>query len=74
MRKIKIFTSESGVKTGKYMEKACSFLCRKNNQEKTFSISRECAKCFFLLIFSGLFPETHSLFAKREAKILIRSV
>jgi hypothetical protein len=28
---------------------------------------------FFLLIFSGLRPETHSLFAKREAKTLIRS-
>jgi hypothetical protein len=25
---------------------------------------------FFLLIFSGLCPETHSLFAKREAKLL----
>jgi hypothetical protein len=29
---------------------------------------------FFLLLFSGLCPETHSLFAKREAKTLIRSV
>jgi hypothetical protein len=29
---------------------------------------------FFLSIFSGLCPETHSLFAKREAKTLIRSV
>jgi hypothetical protein len=29
---------------------------------------------FFLLIFSGLCPETHSLFAKREAKTLIRSI
>jgi hypothetical protein len=27
---------------------------------------------FLLLIFSGLCPETHSLFAKREAKTLIR--
>jgi hypothetical protein len=29
---------------------------------------------FSLLRFSGLCPETHSLFVKREAKTLIRSV
>jgi uncharacterized protein with PIN domain len=31
-----------------------------------------CKRFFLLLSFSGLRPETHSLFAKREAKILIR--
>jgi hypothetical protein len=36
-------------------------------------ICRECAKLVFLFFkFSGLRPETHSLFAKSEAKTLIR--
>jgi hypothetical protein len=36
-------------------------------------ICRECAKHVFIFFkFSGLRPEPHSLFAKREAKTLIR--
>jgi hypothetical protein len=36
-------------------------------------ICRECAKHIFLFLrFSGRCPETHSLFAKSEAKTLIR--
>jgi hypothetical protein len=36
-------------------------------------ICKECAKHVFLFFkFSGRYPETHSLFAKSEAKTLIR--
>ena len=36
-------------------------------------ICRKCANIFFLFEFSGRCPETRSLFAKREAKTLVKA-